>query len=138
MEEAITRLWEHLGDRVGGPMSFRLIMQPAMAAIIGVVDGLRFAREGRSFLLWGGPKDSDERRAQRNATMMAIGKVLLLAIILDLVYQFIVQSGFYFGEAVLVAAFVALVPYFVVRFLVNYGVRALRRSPPPDQSRGSQ
>ena len=33
---------EHLVDRPGGLMSFRFILQPMMASILGVRDGTRF------------------------------------------------------------------------------------------------
>lgn len=127
MDEIFTRIWGNLGDRISGPMWFRFILQPTMATIFGVIDGLRFAREGRSFLLWGGPTDPAERRAQRAATWRAIGKVFLLAIILDLIYQLIVLHWFYPLETLIVAFVVALVPYFIVRFIVNQALR--RRGP---------
>jgi hypothetical protein len=43
MGDYITRLLYDLGARVSGPMHFRLLMQPAMAAIFAVRAGLRDA-----------------------------------------------------------------------------------------------
>lgn len=123
MEDLLTRIWNDLGDRLDGPMWFRFILQPAMATIFGAIDGLRFAREGRSFLLWGGPKDPAERRRQQAATWRCIGKVFGLAIALDVVYQLIVLHWFYPLETLIVVLVVALIPYFVVRFLFNRGAR---------------
>ena len=57
MEELLMRFWENLVDRIGGPMNLRFILQPTMAVLLGIRDGLRYAREGRSFLLWGGPEN---------------------------------------------------------------------------------
>ena len=39
MEEMLSRFWGDLMGRVGGPMTFRLILQPIMAAIFAVRGG---------------------------------------------------------------------------------------------------
>ena len=132
MEEFLTRLWTDLIERGGGPLHFRFILQPVMAIFFGIRDGLRYAREGRSFLLWGGPEDPLERRAQLSATWWCIGKVFVLAIVLDVIYQLIVLDWFYPLETLIVAIAVALVPYFLVRGLVNYLTRTWRGPKPPD------
>src|SRR5262249_40269963 len=125
----------NLTDRVSGPMWFRFILQPTMATVLGILDGLRFAREGRSFLLWGGPKDPAERRAQRNATLKAIGKVFVLAIILDVIYQLIALRWVFPAETLIVAVVVAMIPYFVVRFVVNMISRRGRKPDEPGSGR---
>lgn len=100
-------------------MSLRFILQPALATIFGILDGLRFAREGRSFMLWGGPEEPEQRRAQMAATWRSIGKVFIIAIVLDVLYQLFVLHWLYVLEALIVAVFVALIPYFIVRWLVK-------------------
>ena len=132
MEEFLTRLWEDLVGRIGGPMTMRFILQPTMATLFGIRDGLKYAREGRSFLLWGGPEDPVERRAQLLATWRSIGKVFVLAILLDVIYQLVVQHWFYPLETLIVAVAVAVVPYLAVRGLVNWLARAKRGSGPPE------
>jgi hypothetical protein len=49
----------------------------------------------------------------------AVGKVFVIAVIIDLVYQLIVFRWFYPGEALLVAAILALIPYLLIRGPVN-------------------
>jgi hypothetical protein len=46
-------------------------------------------------------------------------KVFALAIVLDLIYQIVVLRFFYPGEAIIVAAALALIPYSLVRPVVN-------------------
>lgn len=133
MEDFLTRLWEDLGDRIGGPMHLRFYMQPTMAIFFGIRDGLRFAREGRSFLLWGGPTDPVERHAQLVATWRSIGKVFVLAILLDVIYQIVVLHWFYLLETLIVALAVAVGPYLLVRFAANYLARIRRGPRPPDR-----
>jgi hypothetical protein len=132
MEELWTRFWTDVVGRWDGPLDFRLILQPAMAIFFGVRDGLRFAREGRSFLLWGGPKDPAERTAQLRSTWRSIGKVFLLAIVLDVIYQLWVFRWLFVPQTLFVAVVVALLPYLLVRGAVNF-IATMRRGPgPPD------
>ena len=132
MEDLLSRLLENLVDRVDRPMALRFLLQPAMAIFFGIRDGLRFAREGRSFLLWGGPKDPAERRAQFLATWRSIGKVFVLALALDAICQLTVVGWFFPLEALIVAIVVALVPYLAVRGLVNWLARRKQGPRPPE------
>jgi hypothetical protein len=47
MENVLARVWENLAGRVGGTLTFRLILQPTMAAILAIRAGLKDAREVR-------------------------------------------------------------------------------------------
>ena len=44
IEDFLRRTWEDLIGRIGGPMSFRLILQPAMAIFFAIRDGLKGAQ----------------------------------------------------------------------------------------------
>ena len=45
MDDLLARVWENLVGRVGGPMTFRLILQPTMAVFLAIRAGLKDARE---------------------------------------------------------------------------------------------
>jgi hypothetical protein len=47
MEELLTRVWEMLIGREHGPLAFRIIIQPMVAAFLAIRTGLRDARAGR-------------------------------------------------------------------------------------------
>jgi formate-dependent nitrite reductase membrane component NrfD len=49
----------------------------------------------------------------------SIGKVFVLALVLDVAYQMIANRFVYVGEAVVVACVLAIVPYLLLRGLVN-------------------
>jgi hypothetical protein len=49
----------------------------------------------------------------------SVGKIFVIALVLDAVYQYIELSWFYPGEAVLVAFILAIVPYLVLRGPIN-------------------
>ena len=117
--EFLTHRWEDLVGRIEGPMSLRLLIQPIIAVIFAVRSGLRDTREGRPAFIWALVSDPDHRRDLMRQAWKVIGKVFLAAVILDGAYQIIVLNTFYPGEAVIVAALLALVPYVVVRALVT-------------------
>ena len=50
--EVRERVWQNLLDRPGGPMTFRFVLQPIMATIAAMHDGVTDARTGRSPYLW--------------------------------------------------------------------------------------
>src|SRR4051794_1974192 len=50
--EVLLRIWQNLFDRPGGPMKFRFILQPTMAVLAALHDGVTDARTGRSPYFW--------------------------------------------------------------------------------------
>jgi hypothetical protein len=119
MDETLARIWEHLVGRLSGPLTFRLLLQPAMSALFAVRDGLRDARDGRSPFLSTILGNPDDRRRLIREGLKAIGKLAVTAIVVDFVYQLIVFRRIYPVEAIDVAFLLAFIPYFVLRGPVN-------------------
>src|SRR3990172_5220497 len=119
MEDLLTRFVENLLGRVSGPMKFRLILQPLMAVIFAVRSGLKDAKEGRPAYFWAIFTDPANRRDMLRDGWKSVGKVFIVAIIIDLVYQIIVLRWFYPLEALIVAAILAFLPYLLIRGPVN-------------------
>ena len=111
MEELFTRVWNDLVGRVTGPMTFRLVLQPAMAILFAVRDGLKDAREGRPPYFFSVFTDPSHRRYLLGEGFKAVARVLGFAVLMDAVYQFKVFRWVYPGEALLVALILAFVPY---------------------------
>ena len=129
MEEIFTRLWNDLIGRIGGPMSFRLLLQPAMAMIFAVRDGLKDAREGRPAYFYSLFTDPANRRSRLREGFKAVSRVFVFAIVMDLFYQVIVLRWFYPLQALIVAFVLAFLPYILLRGPVNRIARFLRRPP---------
>jgi hypothetical protein len=119
MDPIIARISHNLIERVTGPMKFRLLLQPLMASFFAIRGGLQDAREGKPPYFWGLFTDKGERESMLKNGWKSIGKVFILAIILDVVYQIIEHRWVYPGEAVLVAILLAIVPYLLIRGPVN-------------------
>lgn len=124
MEDLIARGWEGLVSRVGGPLTFRLILQPTMATLLGVLAGLRDARAGRPPYLWTLLTDPTQRVDLLREGWRSIARVFVVAVIMDLVYEWVVGRWFYPLETLIVAVVLAIVPYLVVRGPVNRIARA--------------
>ena len=52
IQEILTRFWDQLIAQPSGPLAFRLILQPIMATILAILDGLKDARVGRPPFSW--------------------------------------------------------------------------------------
>jgi hypothetical protein len=115
MDEILARLWQNLYGRVAGPMNLRLIVQPAVATILAIRAGLRDARHDRPPFFWAVLWNPAHRRESLRQGWKDVGKVFVLAMILDVVYQLIVHRGVYTLELLITAVTLAIVPYILVR-----------------------
>jgi hypothetical protein len=120
------RIVEDLFGRLDGPLHFRFVFQPLMAIIFAVVDGVKDARAGKPAYFWELLSTPKSRKELVKDGWKSVGKIFILAIILDSVYQMEIHSTIYAGELLIVAFALAIVPYLVVRGPVNRIVRLFR------------
>jgi hypothetical protein len=123
--------------RVSGPMKFRLLMQPAMSAFFAIRSGLADARNGKTPYFWCLLTDPAQRNEMLKEGWKSIGKIFILAIILDAVYQIIELRFFYVGEAIAVAIILAVVPYLILRGLVTRIARREKGAGRPTRAPGT-
>ena len=131
MEEMWIRFLDDMAGRITGPMKFRLLLQPVMASIFAVVAGLKDARTGKPPYFWALLSDPGHRRDMLRDGWKSVGKVFVLALLLDMVYQVMVLRFVYPGEALVVALLLAIVPYLVLRGLVTRLARGPAGQPRP-------
>jgi hypothetical protein len=122
----LSRLWADLLARPGGPFAFRLVLQPLMAVIFAVRDGMADARTGRSPYFWTLLRDSSHRRESLREGVKATLKVVLLGMVIDAIYQFKVHGTVYAGEALGIALLLGFVPYLLIRGPIDRVVRRRR------------
>jgi hypothetical protein len=113
------RFVQNLIDRISGPMNFRFILQPVMASIFGIIAGLRDARVGNPPYLWSLLTGRARRGDWIKDGWKSVGKVVAVALVLDIAYQIIVLRFFYPAEAIIVAFVVVIAPYMILRGLVT-------------------
>jgi hypothetical protein len=133
MDDIWMRFSSNMIERLSGPMKFRLVLQPVMAAIFAVRSGLADAKAGKPPYLWSLASNPGGREAVIREDMIkdgwkSVGKVFVLALVLDVVYQIIELRFVYPGEAIAVAFILAIVPYLILRGLATRLARGDRQS----------
>ena len=119
MDHMWVRVATQLIARVSGPMKFRLVLQPCMAAFFAIRSGLADARAGKTPYFWCLLSDPGQRADMIKDGWKSVGRVFILALVLDAVYQIMVLHFVYLGEMIIVAFVLAIVPYLIVRGLVT-------------------
>jgi hypothetical protein len=125
----LSRGWNDLMARDSGPLHLRLILQPLVAVILAIRAGWADAREGRAIFFWTLVRNPTQTRAMLRNLWKLVGKVFLVAVVLDVVYQLIVLHWIYPLETLIVATVLALVPCMVVRAIGNRIVTLARLKP---------
>lgn len=115
---------EGLVARLQGPMSFRFLLQPLIALYFAFRDGRKDAREGRVPFFWAIFTEPAHRAELLRSGWKSIGKVFVIAVVLDLVFQYIVFKDFRPVAALIAGVLLALLPYTLLRGPIN---RLLRR-----------
>ena len=117
--EVHQRFWSDMFARVGGPMTFRIILQPTMAAIAALHDGIRDAKGEHKSFFWAAWFDRTQPTGRLREGISSVARVLLLGICMDVIYQIKELDTFYPAEAAVTAILLAVVPYFIFRWLVE-------------------
>jgi hypothetical protein len=120
-------LADQLVGRVGGPLNFRLVVMPTVVTLLALRADRRDAREGRPAFLGAFITDTVERRRLFQMALKDIGRVFIVAIVLDTAYQLVVFRWVYPGQVLIVAVVCAIVPYVLVRGPVTRTARLLHR-----------
>lgn len=96
MDQMWVRVGTQLLARVSGPMKFRLVLQPCMAAFFAIRSGLADAKAGKPPYFWALLWDHGQRVDMLKNGWKSVGKVFILALALDAVYQ-IIELRFVYG-----------------------------------------
>lgn len=126
MSETMATWWREIIDRPGGPFSFRLYLQPLMAMAFAVRDGLKDARTGRPPYFWSLFTGREHRVESLRSGSRSVGKIFLLAVVLDWVYQLVVLKGIRLGQGLAMGIALAIVPYVLLRGPVARIARRVR------------
>jgi len=126
--QMISRGVDELLGRASGPLHFRLFVMPTVVTILAIRADLRDAREGRPALLGAFFTNPTERRRLFRSAMKDIGRVFIVAVVLDTTYQLLVLRSFHAVQLLIVAVVCAIVPYILVRGPITRLARLLHRS----------
>ena len=115
----LVRFYDDLIGRTSGPMSFRFFLQPTMALLMALRDGVKDAKTGRRPYFWKIVNDAAARRASIHEGLKATTRILLLGLVMEVIYQYRVLGTFHVLEAVNVILILCFVPYLLMRGPIN-------------------
>jgi hypothetical protein len=115
LQELMTRVWTDLLARPSGPFAFRFVLQPLVAIVLAIRDGIKDAKTGRSPYFRTVLRDPAQRRERLVEGLKATGRIIAFGIGIDAVYQFEVLGKFYPGEAFAIAVLLGFIPYLLIR-----------------------
>jgi hypothetical protein len=110
---------EDIPRRLTGPGRFRFVLQPLIAAALGVRSGLADAREGRPPYLYGVVFHRGRRRELLRSGLESVANLMLMGILLDAVFQWVILGVSHPGAALVVGPPLIFVPYALARALSN-------------------
>ena len=83
--------------------------------ILAIIDGVKDARAGRPLYTWTLLTDSAHRGIYLREGLRRVTRVIIFAVVMDAIYQFMVLRRFYLGEALVTVFVVAVLPYVLIR-----------------------
>jgi hypothetical protein len=110
---------EGLARRLAGPGNFRFILQPLIASIAGIRDGVSDARLGLRPYGFVVLFDSNSRRQLLAAGLRRTSIPLVVGVVIDVVVQWMLFQRVLLSAAILVGMLLVGLPYIAARGLTN-------------------
>lgn len=105
--------------RLNGPLGFRFIIQPIIAILLGIIDGIKDARSGLPpyliYLLF----HPEIRGALLKSAGVSAVKPIIIGIITDAIAQYLIFNTVRPVEAVFLGTMIIAIPYVLSRGLTN-------------------
>ena len=124
------RFFQDILARLSGPGRLRFIVQPTVAILLGVRSGIKDAREGFPPFLWALAFHEKHRRKLFGSAFASIQDLVAVAIILEVISQFLIFREIHPGAALLLGPMLIAFPYALSRAVANRIARR-RSSPKP-------
>jgi hypothetical protein len=105
--------------RMFGPGWFRLILQPLIAAFLGIRGGVADARRGRPAYVSGVLFSQGLRHELLKSGFRTLVNLLLMSVLLDSVFQWMIYGSSHPGAALVVGPVLVAAPYCLARDLAN-------------------
>ncbi|TWI03839.1 hypothetical protein IP90_01655 [Luteimonas cucumeris] len=121
--------WTEILARPEGPFAFRFILQPLMSLLMATRDGIKDSRTGITPYFWRiASTDPQSRRAALRDGLRSTGRILLLGVLIDAVYQYKAMEGLVRPlEALYIAFVLGFLPYLIFRGPIARLARVVRR-----------
>ena len=117
------RFFQDILARLSGPGRLRFIFQPTVAIFLGVRGGIKDAHNDLPPFLWALAFHKEHRIAMLRSGLQSIRDIVAVAILLDMISQFLIFHNVRPGAALLVGPVLITLPYALSRALANRVVR---------------
>jgi len=111
--------FEDMVARLSGAGRFRFVLQPAVALVVGARDGLKDAQQGLPPFLLALSSRAIRKYDLLQSAFRSVRDLISIAIILDLISQFLIFGRIHPAAALLLGPLLIAVPYAVSRALAN-------------------
>jgi hypothetical protein len=115
--------------RLSGPGRLRFILQPTVAIILGTRSGMKDASAGLPPFLWGLAFHGEHRRELLRSILTSTRNLVAVAVLLDLISQFVIFHEIHPGAAVIIGPVLIAVPYVLSRAFSNRIWQKYHRKP---------
>lgn len=119
--------FEDIPKRLTGPGRFRFVLQPLVALLLGIRDGMIDARAGRPPYLYNLLFYQSHRGELLRSGFDTVVNLMLMGILLDSIAQWLIFGASYPGAALVIGPVLIPIPYVLARALTNRVAR-LRKS----------
>ncbi len=113
------RFFQDILARLSGPGRLRFVVQPTVAILLGMRNGIKDAREGVPPFLWALAFHEEHRRDLLRSALISIRDLVAIAILLDLISQLLIFHNVRPGAALLVGPVLITLPYLLSRVFSN-------------------
>lgn len=110
---------EQLFGRTDGFLVFRLFIMPVVSSIIGIRAAVRDFQEKGPALFYNFFAGHADKKRILSSGWKDVGRIIIVALVLDAVYQIITFRAFYIFQAMMIAFLCAFLPYIFFRHLTN-------------------
>jgi hypothetical protein len=124
---------EGLIARVAGPMGLRFVFQPLVGLLLGVRDGMIDAKAGEPPFILDLIVNRENRKAKLINIIKSLSKTIIIAIVLDMIVQYLIFDQVRVTSAIMVAVMILIVPYSLARAITNRILTKRRSSKPGKQ-----
>lgn len=119
MEDFITNILNNIDLRLDGPLKFRVILQPLMSLFFAIKAGLRDSKSGQTPFLQNIVQSKGTRKELYKEIWKDVGRVFILAIIMDVIFQLIVLKTLHPLGALATSIVLAIIPYLIFRGIIT-------------------
>jgi hypothetical protein len=122
VRDVFSRGSNQMVGRLHGPLNLRLIITPTLVTLLAIRDGWKEGRAGQLPFLWRLVTKSGERKAVLQSGWKELKRVIILAFVLDMGYQFYVFRAYFVFQTILLVLVMAIIPYTVIRGVTTRAV----------------